>query len=174
MLRFLHPISEFSHSSARAESELIPTLPRRGRPRILIITSSARFLLVTHLSGSSLQPTTHLREQLNSLLDHELKADCQLLFCNVEQTELGWLIQSSRTYRVLDACLCRLVLPDSPALCTTGWRMERFELFEQYEQRGLGAAWLWCGSLVEKMYLRWLARAYPVSGKPDDGKSTLR
>lgn|GEM_PF-1952424 len=140
----------------------------------MIITSSARFLLVTHLSGSPLQPNTHLRERLNSILDHELKADCQLLFCNVEQTELGWLIQSGQTYRVLDACLCRLVLPNSPALCTTGWRMERFELFEQYEQRGLGAAWLWCGSLVEKIYLRLLARIYPVSGKPDDGKSTLR
>ncbi|WP_124299277.1 hypothetical protein [Pseudomonas chlororaphis] len=140
----------------------------------MIITSSARFLLVTHLSGGTLQPTTHLREQLKSILDHELKADCQLLFCNAEQTELGWLIQSSQTYREIDACLCRLVLPDSPALRTTGRCMERFELFEQYEQRGLGAAWLWCGSLVEKMYLRWLARAYPISGKPDDGKSTLR
>ncbi|AZC30803.1 hypothetical protein PUP68_15350 [Pseudomonas chlororaphis] len=140
----------------------------------MIITSSARFLLVTHLSGSPLQPDTHLRERLNSILDHELKADCQLLFCNVEQTELGWLIQSGQTYRELDARLSRLALPDSPALCTTGWRMERFELFEQYDQRGLGPAWLWCGSLVEKMYLRWLARIYPVSGKPDDGKLTLR
>ncbi|MCP1479083.1 hypothetical protein [Pseudomonas chlororaphis] len=140
----------------------------------MIITSSARFLLITHLSGSAFQPTNHLRERLNSILDRELNANCQLLFCNVEQTELGWLIQSNQTYREIDACLCRLVLPDSPALCTTGRRMERFELFEQYEQRGLAAAWLWCGSLVEKMYLRLLARIYPVLGEPDDGKSTLR
>ncbi|AZD08219.1 hypothetical protein C4K26_2816 [Pseudomonas chlororaphis] len=124
----------------------------------MIITSSARFLLVTHLSGSSLQPTTHLRERLNSILDHELRADCQLLFCNVEQTELGWLIQSSQTYREIDACLCRLVLPDSPALRTTGWRVERFELFEQYEPRGLGATWRECRNLLEKMYLLLLAR----------------
>ncbi|PMY39653.1 hypothetical protein C1Y35_12595 [Pseudomonas sp. GW456-L14] len=139
----------------------------------MIITSSARFLLVTHLKGSALQPADLLRERLNSILDRELNANCQLLFCNAEQTELGWLIQSSQTYREIDACLCRLVLPDSPALCTTGRRMERFELFEQYEQRGLAAAWLWCGSLVEKMYLRLLARVYPVLGEPDDGKSTL-
>ncbi|CAI8836292.1 hypothetical protein [Pseudomonas chlororaphis] len=125
----------------------------------MIITSSARFLLVTHLSGGTLQPTTHLREQLNSILDHELKADCQLLFCNVEQTELGWLIQSGRPYRELDARLSCLALPDSPALCTTGWRMERFELFEQYETRGLGAVWRCCRNLVGWMKLRLLMQA---------------
>ncbi|MGA3827818.1 hypothetical protein [Pseudomonas chlororaphis] len=124
----------------------------------MIITSSARFLLVTHLSGGTLQPTTHLREQLNSILDHELKADCQLLFCNAEQTELGWLIQSDQPYRVLDTCLYRLVLPDCMTLSVIGSRLERFELFEQYEQRGLGAAWRECRNLLEKMYLLLLAR----------------
>ncbi|UUT23379.1 hypothetical protein [Pseudomonas sp. T8] len=118
----------------------------------MIITSSARFLLVTHLSGGTLQPTTHLREQLNSILDHELKADCQLLFCNAEQTELGWLIRSNQPYRVLDDCLSRLALADCLALRTTGLRLERFELFEQYEKRGLGA------NLLERMYLLLLAR----------------
>ncbi|AZC37273.1 hypothetical protein [Pseudomonas chlororaphis] len=125
----------------------------------MIITSSARFLLITHLSGSPLQPTTHLRERLNSILDHELKADCQLLFCNVEQTELGWLIQSSQTYRVLDACLCWLSQPDNLMLGATGLCLERFELFEQYEKRGLDAAWQGCRNLVEKMYLLLLARS---------------
>ncbi|SEK75205.1 hypothetical protein SAMN03159362_2310 [Pseudomonas sp. NFIX51] len=125
----------------------------------MIITSSARFLLITHLSGSAFQPTNHLRERLNSILDHELKADCQLLFCNVEQTELGWLIQSSQPYPVLDASLSRLALADCQALRTTGLRLERFELFEQYEQRGLGAAWRECRNLLERMYLLLLARA---------------
>ncbi|AZD15655.1 hypothetical protein PUP66_14575 [Pseudomonas chlororaphis] len=125
----------------------------------MIITSSARFLLVTHLRGSAFQPADHLRERLNSILDHELKADCQLLFCNVEQTELGWLIQSSQPYPVLDASLSRLALADCLALRTTGLRLERFELFEQYEQRGLGAAWRECRNLLERMYLLLLARA---------------
>ncbi|AZE48784.1 hypothetical protein C4K04_3112 [Pseudomonas chlororaphis] len=124
----------------------------------MIITSSARFLLVTHLKGSALQPADLLRERLSSILDHELKADCQLLFCNVEQTELGWLIQSSQTYCVLDASLSRLASADCLALRTTGLRLERFELFEQYEQRGLGAAWRECRNLLEKMYLLLLAR----------------
>ncbi|WDH38037.1 hypothetical protein [Pseudomonas chlororaphis] len=124
----------------------------------MIITSSARFLLITHLSGSAFEPTNHLRERLNSILDHELNADCQLLFCNVEQTELGWLIQSSQTYCVLDASLSRLALADCLALRTTGLRLERFELFEQYEQRGLGAAWRECRNLLERMYLLLLAR----------------
>ena len=124
----------------------------------MIITSSARFLLITHLSGSAFQPTNHLRERLNSILDHELNANCQLLFCNVEQTELGWLIQSNQTYCVLDASLSRLALADCLALRTTGLRMERFELFEQYEQRGLGAAWRECRNLLERMYLLLLAR----------------
>lgn len=124
----------------------------------MIITSSARFLLVTHLSGSTIQPTVHLRERLNSILDHELKADCQLLFCNVEQTELGWLIQSGQTYRELDARLSRLVRSDSMALRATGLSLERFELFEQYEKRGLGAAWRECRNLLGKMYLHLLAR----------------
>ncbi|AZD73124.1 hypothetical protein [Pseudomonas chlororaphis] len=124
----------------------------------MIITSSARFLLVTHLSGGTLQPTIHLREQLNSILDHELDAHCQLLFCNAEQTELGWLIQSSQTYRELDARLSRLVRSDSMALRATGLSLERFELFEQYEKRGLGAAWRECRNLLGKMYLHLLAR----------------
>lgn len=124
----------------------------------MIITSSARFLLVTHLSGGPLQPATHLREQLNSILDHELKADCQLLFCNAEQTELGWLIQSSQTYRELDARLSRLMRSDSMALLAAGLHLERFELFEQYEKRGLEAAWRECRSLIGKMYLQLLAR----------------
>ncbi|EJL06165.1 hypothetical protein [Pseudomonas chlororaphis] len=125
----------------------------------MIITSSARFLLITHLSASAFQPTNHLRERLNSILDRELNANCQLLFCNVEQTELGWLIQSSQTYCVLDASLSRLALADCLALRTTGLRLERFELFEQYEQRGLGAAWRECRNLLERMYLLLLARA---------------
>ncbi|MGY3255244.1 hypothetical protein [Pseudomonas chlororaphis] len=125
----------------------------------MIITSSARFLLVTHLRGSAFEPADLLRERLNSILDHELKADCQLLFCNVEQTELGWLIQSNQTYCVLDASLSRLALADCLALRTTGLRLERFELFEQYEQRGLGAALRECRNLLERMYLLLLARA---------------
>ncbi|WIE47438.1 hypothetical protein [Pseudomonas sp. GM17] len=124
----------------------------------MIITSSARFLLVTHLKGSALQPTDLLRERLNSILDRELNANCQLLFCNVEQTELGWLIQSSQPYPVLDANLSRLALADCLALRTTGLRLERFELFEQYEQRGLGATWRECRNLLERMYLLLLAR----------------
>ncbi|AZC63266.1 hypothetical protein [Pseudomonas chlororaphis] len=139
----------------------------------MIITSSARFLLVTHLSGSTIQPTVHLRERLNSILDHELNADCQLLFCNVEQTELGWLIQSGQPYRELDARLSRLVRSDSMALRATGLRMERFELFEQYEQHGMGTAWQGFRNLVEKMYLRLLARSERVCALPrkrDDGK----
>lgn len=147
-----------SYSSARTESELIAALPRRGRPQILIISSSARFLLVTHLHSSPLQPTAHLRERLNSILDQELNASCQLLFCNAEQTELGWLIQSSQPYRELDATLSQLTLPDSLALRATGASLERFELFEQYEKPGLGAAWQGCRNLVEKIFLRLLAR----------------
>ncbi|AZD98727.1 hypothetical protein [Pseudomonas chlororaphis] len=124
----------------------------------MIITSSARFLLVTHLSGNPLQPDTHLRERMNSILDHELKADCQLLFCNVEQTELGWLIQSGQPYRELDARLSRLVRSGRMALRATGLNLERFELFEQYEKRGLSAAWRECRDLIGKMYLHLLAR----------------
>lgn len=82
-----------------------------------------------------------------------------MLFCNVEQTELGWLIQSSQTYRVLDACLCWLSQPDNLMLGATGLCLERFELFEQYEKRGLDAAWQGCRNLVEKMYLLLLARS---------------
>ncbi|MGY1447541.1 hypothetical protein [Pseudomonas chlororaphis] len=124
----------------------------------MIITSSARFLLVTHLKGSALQPADLLRERLSSILDRELNANCQLLFCNAEQTELGWLIQSSQTYRELDVGLSRLVRSDSMMRCVTGLHLERFELFEQYEKRGLGAAWRECRNLIEKMYLQLLAR----------------
>ncbi|UQS87999.1 hypothetical protein M5C90_19695 [Pseudomonas chlororaphis subsp. piscium] len=137
----------------------------------MIITSSARFLLVTHLSGNSLQPTTHLRERLNSILDHELKADCQLLFCNVEQTELGWLIQSSQSYRTLDANLSRLTQPDSLALCATRLRLERFELFEEYEQHGLSAAWRGAGIWLKRCICdcwRGCEQIHAVLGKRDN------
>ncbi|MGY4816973.1 hypothetical protein ACVNP3_13650 [Pseudomonas chlororaphis subsp. piscium] len=124
----------------------------------MIITSSTRFLLVTHLSGSASQPTTHLRERLKSILDHELNADCQLLFCNVEQTELGWLIRSGQTYRELDVRMARLALPSSLARRATGLCLERFELFEEYKKRGAGIVWPRCRNLLEKMYLRLLVR----------------
>ncbi|MGE7958671.1 hypothetical protein ACQKQA_19145 [Pseudomonas sp. NPDC089530] len=123
----------------------------------MIPSYSHRFLLVTHLRGTSLQPT-QWRGHLNSILDQQLDSRCQLLFYDDGQNELGWLVQSGQDYRRLDDQLSRLALPDSPALREAGLWLERFELFEQYEERGLSSAWRWCWNLVGKMRLRVLMR----------------
>ncbi|AZD79353.1 hypothetical protein [Pseudomonas chlororaphis] len=121
----------------------------------MIPTYNHRFLLVTRLRGTPLPPA-QLRERLNSILDQQLESRCWLLFCDDGQNELGWLIHSGQDYRTLDASLSRLALPDCPELSAAGLCLERFELFEQYEQLGLGSAWRWCWNLIGRMRLRLL------------------
>lgn len=118
----------------------------------MIPSYNHRFLLITRVRGASLQPA-QLRERLNSILDQRLESRCQLLFCDDRQTELGWLIQSSRPYHTLEASLSRLVTPDSFTLLAAGTSLERFELFEQYEARGLSSVWQRCRNLAGRMCL---------------------
>ncbi|OLF54012.1 hypothetical protein [Pseudomonas chlororaphis] len=112
-----------------------------------------RFLLVTHLSNTSL-PSNQLRPRLGALLEQQLIARCQLLFCNAEQTELGWVVRSSQPYPVLEAALSRLAHPDCLARYIDGLRLARFELFEEYQDRGLAARWQSGKHLLERLYLR--------------------
>ncbi|WP_045883458.1 hypothetical protein [Pseudomonas chlororaphis] len=121
----------------------------------MIPSYNHRFLLVTQVRSASLQ-AAQLGQRLNAILDRHLHSRCRLLFCDEKRGELGWLVHSDRDYRGLDAGLARLARPDSPELQAAGLRLERFELFEQYQQGGLAAAWRWCRSLAGRMRLRLL------------------
>ncbi|PMY37859.1 MULTISPECIES: hypothetical protein [Pseudomonas] len=123
----------------------------------MIPTYNHRFLLVTHLRGTSLPPA-QLCDRLNAILDQQLGGRCQLLFCDAGQTELGWLIQSPQPYPMLTTSLSRLAHPDCPELRAAGLCLEHFELFEQYETHGLASAWQWCRDFVGRMRLRLLMR----------------